>query len=449
LTRERGGDHLIRAEFCRFARYATSSRSAFVASAETDRVPQCVQCKLELNDGVAVCPQCRSLQPSRAHRRTLGPGTQIDRGYGKIVVDAKIGSGAMGTVYRAWLFWDPKGPRGKEPAVPLALKQLNPQASIQPELVAFFQNEAEALRLLAHPNVVRFHELFTWSPTFTGAPPSPHAPSSALPVSSVASSQILAMEFVDGDTLEDVVARNVARSRLAGASALPGLAFQRAWYYFQQLLGALAATHALGIVHRDVKPSNVMIRRDGIVKLTDYGIAHLARPQHGMPAPSPQELAPGTGAYMSPEQVLGRPLDGRSDLYSAGIVLYEMLAGRPPFLPSEKSEFALRMNQVETPPPPIRALVPQAPPVLDQLFVRALAKAPEHRFTSAIEMGEAFRAAFGLPSTPEWRAQGEIANVARLGPPEEPARAQKLATLRQIVAHAYKTQPLQARPPPT
>jgi serine/threonine protein kinase len=405
-------------------------------------VATCVQCKHAIDDGIAVCPNCRSLQPSRSQGRTLEPGTQIDRGYGKIVVDARIGSGAMGTVLRAWLFWDPKGPRGGEKPTPLALKQLKPQASIQPELRAFFQNEAEALRLLAHPNVVRFHELFTWVPTLTGAAVTPSAASGVTPSASL--SPILAMEFVDGDTLEDVIARNVARARLAGRGALPGLELQRAWYYFQQLLGALAATHALGIVHRDVKPSNIMIRRDGIVKLTDYGIAHLVQPMHGLAAPSPQELAPGTGAYMSPEQVLGHPLDGRSDLYSAGIVLYEMLAGRPPFLPSEKSEFALRMDQVESIPPPIRSLVPMAPPVLDQLFDRALAKAPSMRFGSAIEMGEAFRAAFGLPSTPAWRAQGEIAQVAGSGP-QDPARAQKLATLRNVVKQEYRTQPMPQR----
>ncbi len=403
-----------------------------------------MQCNLELADGAAVCPRCRSLQPSRAVGRVLGPGTQIDRGYGKIVVDARIGSGAMGTVYRAWLFWDPEGPRGREAPVPLALKQLRPQASIRPEVRAFFQNEAEALRLLEHPNVVRFHELFTWSPTLSGPPPAPGG--SSRPLAGPPPMPVLAMEFVDGDTLEDVIARNVARAQLAGPGSLPGLTFQRAWYYFQQLLGALAATHALGIVHRDVKPSNIMIRRDGIVKLTDYGIAHLVAPTHGSAVPSPQELAPGTGAYMSPEQVLGRPLDGRSDLYSACIVLYEAIAGRPPFLPSEKSELALRMDQVETTPPLLRTFVPQAPPVLEALFERGLAKAPEQRFASAIELGEAFRAALGIPTTPAWQAQSEIAEVARLGPPADAQRAQKLATLRQIVAKEYRTAPMPARP---
>lgn len=415
----------------------------------------CVQCKHILAEGTAVCPSCRSLQPARSlGRGQLGPGVQIDRGYGRIVVDAKLGSGAMGTVYRAWLFYDPKGPRGHEKPVPLALKQLNPRAMVQPELQAFFLNEAESLRRLAHPNVVRFHELFTWPPTAPPAAPQGTAaldprlaPSTVAPVSSgPVAPPILAMELVDGDTLEEVIARNVARARLAGPGALPGLRFDRAWYYLQQVLGALAAGHALGIVHRDVKPSNILIRRDGIVKMTDYGIAHLVNPTHGVRPPSPQELAPGTGAYMSPEQVLGRHLDGRSDLYSAGIVLYEAIAGRPPFLPSEKSEFALRMDQVETPPPSIRMFVPQASPAVEQAFARALAKDPAQRFSSAIEMGEAFRTAFGIPSTPEWRALGEFADIAREGSALEPARAQKLATLRQIVAQAYRTQPMPQRP---
>ena len=194
-----------------------------------------------------------------------------------------------------------------------------------------------------------------------------------------------------------------------------------------------------------------MIRRDGIVKLTDYGIAHLVSPTHGLVAPSPQQLAPGTGAYMSPEQVLGLSLDGRSDLYSAGIVLYEMLTGRPPFLPGDKSEFALRMDQVETPAPSIRSLLPRAPPILDELFARALAKAPDARFRSDIEMGEAFRTALGLPITPAWRAQGEIAQVVQRvqvhGGEDATIRAQELEPLRSLVKREY-TSPMPERPTP-
>src|SRR5262249_38141483 len=154
-------------------------------------------CNSSLAEGTAVCPHCKSLQPSRSQGRgQLTPGLQIDRGYGRIVIEAKIGSGAMGTVYRAWLFYDPQGPSAHEKPVALALKQLSPRAMVEPKLRAFFQNEAEALRLLAHPNVVRFHELFTWSPTYVGPHgEAPHAaPSMAANSSGIIVPPILAME---------------------------------------------------------------------------------------------------------------------------------------------------------------------------------------------------------------------------------------------------------------
>src|SRR5262249_32087991 len=149
----------------------------------------------------------------------------------------------------------------------------------------------------------------------------------------------LVMELIDGEALDAVIERHVRRAQPGGLPAMP---FMRAWHYFQQLLGALAATHALGIVHRDVKPANLLIRRDGLAKLTDFGIARLpadvARSTGGM--------QPGTGAYMSPEQVNGGQLDGRSDLYSAGIVLFEMLAGRTPFDLPGRNELMVRAAQL-------------------------------------------------------------------------------------------------------
>ncbi|HEY1145497.1 MAG TPA: serine/threonine-protein kinase, partial [Allosphingosinicella sp.] len=239
--------------------------------------------------------------PSQGSFSRIEKGAVLERGYGRIVIDDRVGEGGMGIVWRGWLFYPPEGPRGQDPPVPVALKVLRPQASLRDEVRAFFLNEAEALRTISHPNIVRFNEIFEWPP----------AVASAL----VPTSLILAMEYVDGDTLEQIVARHVARARLRGpgGGGLPCMPFLRAWYYFQQLLGALAATHALGIVHRDVKPSNVIVRRDGIVKLTDFGIARMNQPN----SPDESRLAPGTGAYMSPEQVLSQPLDGRSDLYSA------------------------------------------------------------------------------------------------------------------------------------
>jgi serine/threonine-protein kinase len=179
----------------------------------------------------------------------------------------------------------------------------------------------------------------------------------------------------------------------------------------------------------------LLIRTDGVVKLTDFGIARLpaedARNTGGM--------APGTGAYMAPEQVLGKELDARTDLYSAAIVLFEMLTGLTPFDSPTRNEIMVRTAQVEEPPPPITRFVPQAPPVLDLLFARALAKDPMHRYHSAIELGEAFRAALALPETDGWHAQQRFAAqakaVSQVGMPAAspspqmgPAQAEKLRT---------------------
>jgi serine/threonine protein kinase len=384
----------------------------------------CIQCSNSLGAGVRVCPACHALQHVPVHVGPIGPGATKDLGHGRVVVQARIGEGGMGVVWRAWLFHAPDGPRGKGPPVPLALKVLRMRGDELPGVRALFSNEADALKCLHHPNIVAFHDFFEWDGALA-----------------------LAMELVEGSTLEDLESRHRARAKIAGAGSPGGIPVARAWYYFQQLLGALAATHALGIVHRDVKPSNVLIRGDGIVKLSDYGIARLACDVRVNPAAAgtpleAQPLAAGTGAYMSPEQVLSRGVDARSDLYSAAIVFYEMLAGRPPFSPDEKNEFSLRQDQVESPPPPLLGFAPEAPAALEPLFARAMAKAPEYRFASAIEMGETIRLALGERETPEWRAQREIADQAKapLGEQEgaHSVRAAKLKTLREFVVSGYQ-----------
>jgi serine/threonine-protein kinase len=399
----------------------------------------CVQCQAAIEDeGARVCPKCGALQPV-PERRLFQKGTTVDVGYGRVVLDERIGEGGMGVVWRGWLFFAPGTKRANDPPELVALKVLRQQAQARRELRQLFLNEADALRRLSHPNVVRYYDLIDWGAA-QGKP----------------GNLVLAMEYVQGDTLEDVIARHVARARLAGSGVLPGMIFRRAWYYFEQLLGALAAIHALGIVHRDVKPSNILVRHDGIVKLTDFGIARLGDNGASMPPPHDAaqaerafvDLAPGTGAYMSPEQVLQRHLDARTDLYSAAIVLYEMLAGKPPFS-SDRGEFMVRKDQVETTAPPIRTWLAQAPPVLDALFARALAKDPAYRFANALEMATAFRGALGMPETPEWRAQEQLAAEAAqqtdLALAEtfkvfgDPAREKRLATLREFVVKGYQT----------
>jgi serine/threonine-protein kinase len=246
-----------------------------------------------------------------------------------------------------------------------------------------FLREAEALRRLAHPNVVHFFALVD-----DGA------------------ELALVMELVQGEPLSTIIARGVASRPGPGAPCVP---FVLAWHYFAQLLGALAAIHQLAILHRDVKPANVLVRTDGVVKLTDFGIARI--PAEGAAATG--GVAPGTGAYMSPEAVQGKELDPRSDLYSAAIVLYEMLVGQSPFDAPNRDEMDIRRAQLDEPPPPITGLVPSAPPVLDVLMAHALAKDPAIRYPSALELGEAFRTALGLPLSPGWVAQKELAELAK------------------------------------
>lgn len=325
----------------------------------------------------------------------------------------------MGVVYRAWLFHRPDGPRGKDPPIPIALKVLRAQPGLAAEARAFFAREAEALRRLSHPNITRLFDVFEFG-----------------------SASMMAIELVDGETLETVIARHVARARLAGPGVAAGIAPSRALYYFEQLLGALAAVHALGIVHRDVKPGNILVRRDGIVKLTDFGIASVpatagAQGSHGEP-----QTAPGTGAYMSPEQVRGRPLDGRSDLYSASIVLYEMLCGRPPFTTEGKSEFTIRQEQVSATPPALHTFLPHASAPLDALMALALAKDPDARPATAITLGNALREALELPESPGWSSLVELASEAPATRREPRAAEQRMGTLRDAVVARYRTAPL-------
>ncbi len=330
-----------------------------------------------------------------------------------------IGEGGMGTVFKGWLYYNPQGPRAGTQPHPVAIKVLHPLLIARQYIRQLFVGEAIALRRLSHPNIVRFFELVE--------PPGQLA---------------LVLELVEGDSLDKVIGRQISRAQKGGS--LPGLPFARAWHYFEQLLGALAATHELGIVHRDVKPANLLIRTDGLCKLTDFGIARLpadvARRSGGM--------QPGTGAYMAPEQVLGRDLDGRSDLYSASIVLYEMITGRTPFDDETRSELMVRAAQVEEVVPPVRLYLPQAPPVLDLLFARALAKEPAHRFANAVELGNAFRTALGLPVTTGWQAQQAFAKhatgiVAQVTPePAGQAPTVAAPSPEQKVSTRGRTQPI-------
>jgi serine/threonine protein kinase len=315
---------------------------------------------------------------------SIGPGAELElEDWGRAVLGHTIGEGGMGVVYRGWLYYNPAGRFANTPPHPIAVKLLHPLLQGKARARKLFVREAKALARLSHPNVVHFFSLSDFDGQLA-----------------------LVMELVHGEPLSDLIARVRSESRRGGLPALP---LAQAWHYFAQLLGALAAIHAFGILHRDIKSANVLVRGDGVVKVTDFGIAQIPAEE----AHNTGGMAPGSGAYMSPEQVLNQPLDPRSDLYSAAIVLYEMLTGVTPFDTPERNELMLRTAQIEEAPAPLSQRLTQTPPVLDLLMARALAKDPKFRYGSAIEFGETFRQALGLPETPGWALQQQLAGVAK------------------------------------
>jgi eukaryotic-like serine/threonine-protein kinase len=343
-------------------------------------VAVCVGCKSVLVPEARFCPQCGLAVP-RARQR-IAAGSEVQLGdLGKCVVGHAIGEGGMGVVFRGWLYYNPAGRMAGSPPHPVALKVLHPLIRGRKRAEDLFRHEALVLGKLSHPNIVHCFGLFEQD-----------------------SELCIAMELVQGESLAELL----QRANAAGG-ALPRLPYAQAWHYMAQLLGALESLHALGIVHRDVKSANVLIRTDDIAKLTDFGIARLpAEVAHQSGG-----IAPGTGAYMPPEQVMGQPIDQRADLYAAAIVMFEMLTGITPFDSPERTELVVRAAQLDEPAPPISRLVQGCPQGLDLVFARALAKTKELRYDSARALGEAFRTALGLPESAGWSAQAALSRVAR------------------------------------
>jgi serine/threonine-protein kinase len=254
----------------------------------------------------------------------------------------RLGEGGMGEVFR-----------GRDVMLEreVAIKALRPELATHPDVVERFRTEAVALAKLHHPNIAAVYNFIRENERC-----------------------YIVMEYVDGQSLEAIL-----RQR----GALP---WTEAIAIARQALEGLEHAHRSGIVHRDVKPANIMLARDGTVKLMDFGIARiletarLTREGHLV----------GTLEYMSPEQVLGQDVDARADLYAMGIVLYQALTGVLPF-PSS-SDYDMIRAQVERQPAPPRTLCAEIPAALDAVLLRALAKAREERFQSASELSEALAA---------------------------------------------------------
>ena len=262
---------------------------------------------------------------------------------GKFEIVEELGRGGMGVVYKAV---DP----GIERTV--ALKVLPPSHTQDAELRERFLREARAAGRLQHPNIVVIHE-----------------------IGEDQGNLYIAMEYLEGETLAERIARERGRGDVA--SALEVMA---------QVGRGLNYAHERGVVHRDIKPANILVTREGTAKILDFGIARA-----GDKRMTKTGQVMGTIYYMSPEQINGQQLDGRSDIFSAGIVLYELLTGDVPF--DEESTGATMMKILTAPAPPLGERAPMSPPVLEEIVARALAKQPAERYPNAAEFAAALEAA--------------------------------------------------------
>jgi beta-lactam-binding protein with PASTA domain/predicted Ser/Thr protein kinase len=274
---------------------------------------------------------------------SLARDTIID---GRYRVIERLGSGGMADVYCA---------EDEQLGRRVALKLLYRHLAENVSFVERFRREASSAAGLQHPNIVSIFDRGEWDGTY-----------------------YIAMELIEGRTLKDVI-----RER---GPAPPDAAVD----IVLQILQAARFAHQRGVVHRDIKPHNVLIDEEGRVKVADFGIARA-----GASDMTETGSVMGTAQYLSPEQAQGKPVDARSDLYSIGIVLYELLTGSVPF--DAESPVTVALKQVSEPPVPPRERNPAVPPALNAVVLRALEKDPARRYATADEFIEALRTAMAAP----------------------------------------------------
>lgn len=260
----------------------------------------------------------------------------------------KLGEGGMGVVYKA-----------KDTALGrvVAMKALHSELTKDPQLTERFLSEARTQAQLNHPNLATLFRLFHFEGTY-----------------------FMAMEFVDGETFAQMIRR------------LGPVPQDRAVPLFKQALAGLGHAHHAGIIHRDIKPSNIMVNKDGIVKVMDFGIAKILGGR-GLTATG---VRLGTLYYMSPEQIRNQPLDIRTDIYALGITLYELLTGRVPF--DSDSDYDLMQQHVQKLPPSPRQYYPYLSPALESVILEALEKDPTERFQTVEAFSRALEDALTVPT---------------------------------------------------
>src|SRR6516225_11651745 len=281
-------------------------------------------------------------------------------------LEARIGAGGMSTVYRAL---DETLQRR------VAIKLMNREVTSDSDQLERFRREARAVAQLSHPHIVGVID----AGEDEGRP-------------------YIVFEFVDGETLKERIRKH---GQLPVAEAVA---------YAIEIARALGAAHARHIVHRDVKPQNVLIDEEGSAKVTDFGIARTLD-EEGLTADG---RVLGTTDYVSPEQALGQPVTGQSDLYSLGVVLFEMLTGDVPF--KGDSQVAVAMKHVRQPLPDVRAARTEVSAALALVVDRAVAKDVGHRYPDAASMVADLEEVLAIEASRSGQATGEATSVLRTLP---------------------------------
>ncbi|OQY05799.1 MAG: hypothetical protein B6I22_06940 [Desulfobacteraceae bacterium 4572_123] len=316
--------------------------------------------------------------------------------YGRYEIIKELGRGAMGVVYQAH---DPRIDR------PVALKVLRPDRVTTEDFVQRFLKEARAIGRLSHANIVTVYDVGQDHETI-----------------------YIAMEFLEGRPLNEVV-----REKPLAVKDVINIGLQVA--------KALDYAHARGIIHRDIKPSNVILDDRGRIKITDFGIARIEDPEVTRQTQAGEIL--GTPVYMSPEQVMGKTVDGRSDLYSLGIILYELTTGRRPF--SGKNIAVIFRAIIQDIPPEPQTADGNLSPGFASLIMKSLAKEPEKRFQSGRQMADELKVCLERKNN---------VDVPQSGRPEKKGRLLWIGVILLMLAvggggfYYFKSrQPMQDQPP--
>ncbi|HSZ13048.1 MAG TPA: protein kinase [Solirubrobacteraceae bacterium] len=302
-------------------------------------------------------------------------GTMIG---GRYRLDAEIGRGGMSTVYRAF---DTVLER------PVAIKLMHREIAADSDQLERFRREARSVAQLNHPHVVTVIDAGEEG-----------APDGAQPGDGAAGTPYIVLEYVDGETLKDVIRRE-------GPLEIP-----QALAYAIEIARALGAAHERQIVHRDVKPHNVLISEEGGAKITDFGIAR-SLDEEGLTMAG---RVLGTTDYVSPEQALGQPVTGQSDLYSLGVVLFEMLTGQVPFHAS--TPVAVAMKHVREDVPDVQRLRPGISAATAAVVERAVSKDLTRRYQDAASMVADLEEVLALEAARSGQATGEVTSVLRTLP---------------------------------